>query len=377
MGYQRPELHAQTALRGLAAMTVFIAHAGFYKLFPQSSFFERLYQVFFWHNVGVDLFFELSGFVLCYVYLAREFTWTEYFRARFARIYPLYLLGLLALFASKGVTLLKTGTMADDHFTWPQVTANFLLLQDWPLLPHFSSINWPTWSISVEIFLYIALFPLLYQVEAGLKFWPRLLLAGLPVMLLGGIYLSSPPWVDASISFLSPFRGILCFTSGFFACRLGLDRGFRGALPRGVEVVFLILTASSLLFEFPLNREAVVMVFPILVYIAAQQESLLTRLTAIPLLIWLGDLSYSIYVWHYPVLKTLQVALGLRKVHSWNMGEAPLSLRIAYIAASLIGVLGIAHLSHYYFERPVGNWLRKVGLSRLKNGPRPAPASRP
>jgi len=142
-------------------------------------------------------------------------------------------------------------------------------------------------------------------------------------------------------------------------------------------VVFLILTASSLLFEFPLNREAVVMVFPILVYIAAQQESLLTRLTAIPLLIWLGDLSYSIYVWHYPVLKTLQVALGLRKVHSWNMGEAPLSLRIAYIAASLIGVLGIAHLSHYYFERPVGNWLRKVGLSRLKNGPRPAPASQP
>ena len=85
----RPELRALTGLRGVAALTVVLAH--FRPLLPYDA------QVFFlWQNAAVDLFFCLSGFTLSYVYSRERFRFSSYLTARIARVYTFYVLTLFA-----------------------------------------------------------------------------------------------------------------------------------------------------------------------------------------------------------------------------------------------------------------------------------------
>lgn len=94
----RPELRALTGLRGLAATAVAVAH--FQNAIPAYSG-----TPFMWHN-AVDLFFCLSGFTLSYVYNRETFQFSSYLTARVARIYPLYLVCLIA---------------AGSLYVWPSV----------------------------------------------------------------------------------------------------------------------------------------------------------------------------------------------------------------------------------------------------------------
>lgn len=355
----RPELRAQTSLRGIAALTVFIAHAEFYRLFPQAPLFQKIYNVFFWHNVAVDLFFELSGFILCYVYLSKPFTWTQYAMARFSRIYPLYLAGIAAYLVMNTAAWIKTGVLSQG-LTFGTLFTNLFLVQCWPLLPTFTSINQPTWSISVEVFLYLFLFPILCLSQRHVSPRLKMALVVLPVTLLACIYLFGDPMLRLGGAPLSPYRGILCFTSGFFMCTLGLASGFAG-IPKKIEFGVLLVMLGCLLFQFPLNRSYAVLGFPFLAYFTADALSLSTRLLDIPLLCWLGDLSYSIYVWHYPMIKAVTLALGLRTVgQSENLQTPPSTAHsLLYMAVLVIAVLTISHLSHFYFERPVAKWLRR------------------
>lgn len=354
----RPEIPAQTALRGIAALTVFIAHAEFFHLFPQAPSLQTMYGVFLWQNPAVDLFFELSGFILCYVYLLQPFTWQKYALARFARIYPVYLAALLSFLLMNVLAWMKTGIFSSGT-TWTSVLSNLLLVQCWPGLPHVRSINQPTWSISVEVFLYIFLFPALCFIQKYMTQGVKLVFAIVPALILAGIYILGYQWDNVVASPLSPVRGILCFTSGFFVCTLGLEQGFTG-VSKKIELIVLLLLFSCLLFRFPLGHAYAVLGFPFLVYFTADTSSFSARLFAFPLLIWLGDLSYSIYVWHLPLIQVVSLLTGMRQAGQGHefLTHPSLLHALLYMTVLVVVILTISHLSHYYFEKPVARWLR-------------------
>ena len=148
-----------TGLRGIAAITVFIAHGRFYEMVPS---LRPLLIFFEWHSLAVDLFFMLSGFVLVHVYSARfdsgvDRFWGPYFMARIARVVPLYLATLAACLGIFGAGSLVLGKWP-SHVTWDVVATNLALLQNWPGLFHIS-LNIPSWSLSVEVFCYILVMP--------------------------------------------------------------------------------------------------------------------------------------------------------------------------------------------------------------------------
>jgi peptidoglycan/LPS O-acetylase OafA/YrhL len=102
--------------------------------------------------VGVGLFFVLSGFILVYTYEGRALTTAEFWRARFARIYPAYAVSLL-------VTLpLFLAAVRHTHLVsvpWPVAHLKLgmflqvVLLQAW--VPAAATMwNAVSWSLSVE-----------------------------------------------------------------------------------------------------------------------------------------------------------------------------------------------------------------------------------
>lgn len=164
------QIVALTSLRGIAAIVVVILHFA-YSTLPEAG--AIISQSTYFFNKGylfVDLFFMLSGFIMTHVYLDtfgisvnRTNYWT-YLRARFARIYPLHLFTLGVLV---GLELLKLFLPNFQAFTGKfnptALVANVLMLQafDFNCPPLFwcrSTWNEPAWSISIEFLIY-GIFP--------------------------------------------------------------------------------------------------------------------------------------------------------------------------------------------------------------------------
>jgi len=128
--------------------------------------------------LGVELFFVLSGFILCHVYLENfgqgRFNYREFLWARLARIYPVHLavlLGLMLLIATAAMMGVSAG---DKLLIWPSLPAQLTLTQAWGLSP-LGGWNHPSWSISAEWFAYLS-FPAFAVVAWRLISRPRLAL---------------------------------------------------------------------------------------------------------------------------------------------------------------------------------------------------------
>jgi peptidoglycan/LPS O-acetylase OafA/YrhL len=136
-------------LRGIAAIAVMAFHFNIFFL-PQARlpFVGRGY-------LAVDLFFLLSGFVMAHVYgrkLASNWRahWQEFAIARFARIYPLFALTLLAVMTVH----VSDPRLRMVSFSRRSLALQPLLLQQWSGL----SWNYPSWSISTEAEAYVFFF---------------------------------------------------------------------------------------------------------------------------------------------------------------------------------------------------------------------------
>lgn len=188
-----------TIARFYAALAVFLFHAslvGFYstdteKVDAARSMFQNL------GNFGVTFFFVLSGFVLTWSQRPGE-TYLSFLTRRAARLFPTHWVTYLI-----AVTLVGVGSV-----NFITLLANAFLLHSWvPRADTYFSVNFPSWSISTEIFFY-AIFPL------AIPLLGRLRHIGLYVTLASSALLAtSLPF----ITFLEPFRSWPAFGSGFGA----------------------------------------------------------------------------------------------------------------------------------------------------------------
>ncbi|GEP00314.1 acyltransferase family protein [Methylobacterium haplocladii] len=146
-----------TALRFFAAFYVLVFHYDRF-FFPDAT---RNTVILLGHT-GVTFFFILSGFILAYTYhavdLGDRLARRRYLWARFARVYPAFLLSLAISLPWFAAWVLKTA----PPLKWAMASGAVLAplgLHAW--VPGAAcSLNCASWSISVEVFFYL-LFPLL------------------------------------------------------------------------------------------------------------------------------------------------------------------------------------------------------------------------
>jgi len=352
-------------LRGLLSLWVVAAHC--YALFPEvRTALPQLDPLVAALDIPVDLFFVLSGYVLGLGYCSAagglRGGYRRFLAHRIARIFPLQwlvLAGFLACYAVRdlwGAGLYDWTALAGDFL------AQALLVQNW--LSPALTLNAPSWSASVEWFLYLA-FPLWLLLVAGLR--ARVLL-GCAALTLLGLFLLLPtrPW---ELELLAPdhalyaalgtlLRGTLCFLLGLLLYRL-LAAGAAPWLGRHAG----LLTATALLALPALAYSGwpkVWMLLPGVLLIAALSQAPPGRpgwFGSRPLL-FLGDRSYALYILHY--LFFTEVATLLRRgLPLLDPALSPLVLPLALLAMVLATLL-----AHRQVELPARRYLRRILLPR-------------
>ncbi|NUY80985.1 acyltransferase [Flavobacterium sp. MAH-1] len=305
-------------------------------------------------NVGVSYFFILSGFVMIVAYGNKgPVSFADYLRNRLARIYPVY---LLALFLTFGIELLKNKVVIGNY------VLNLLMLQSWVPAKALTT-NGPGWSLSVELFFY-ALLPLLMNrvfSKTKLKFnafWIVGFWLASQILFHLIVYekLSVPLYRKSDILF-NPIMHLNEFLTGnlaglFFVSRL--KNAQRNCLP----AILAILFALVVLLKFPTgidfhNGFLAVLFVPLIVFIAISND-LVTRTISGKNFVFLGEISFGIYILQSPVMKIFTIVehqLGLQKHVDFTV---LLLVRVTVLIA-------IAAVSYLYFEKPLRNKIKNAG----------------
>lgn len=379
-GAYLPEVEA---LRGIAVLLVYTFHVDRFFAIPLElggidtrAVGSPLLAFIRAGHTGVTLFFVLSGFLLSLPFLAEagggpRVDRRRYVERRALRILPLYwvLLAVAVLVAGGGL-----------RRVWPYVAFVNGFLPSPPVLPPFTNV---VWSLATEAQYYVVLpfLPLLVR-------WRRVGLA-----VLGTYALAWGLWIAGRVgpqegsgayqlglslfgrgwTFLAGIAAAWCWRQHGDALRAWAARV--PALRRGGADVLLALVllglGGCLVWELHLPPvrvpippvvgwhlvEAVAWALVLLLVLVAPLRS--APLFRSRVLIGLGVLSYSIYVWHVPVLH-----YGLRLFRRW-WGAPPRGWDeagvVAYAILSVV-VLALSALTYVAIERP---FLRRKGHLRL------------
>ncbi len=299
------QLPSLTALRGVAAFWVVIYHYSVQCL-PNLDVVPHTYLI---HKgyLAVDMFFMLSGFVMTHVY-HRAFSesvtrnYRSFLFARVARIYPLHLLILLLFVATAVASQLTAGTPIDSLHNVPlrgsesvsAFVANVFMLQG--LDAGQLSWNYPSWSISVEFMAYLLFpfaLPAIWRASDKAKIAVALFLfalLGLLAFLTKGNF---DQW-DGPITLLRCLPEFILGTLLYCAFQ---------AVPRGSfldrdATAFGVLLMIILCLHAGAPDLLIACLFAVLVLTAVLNSGSFAAAANTPSLIWLGDISYSLYLVH-------------------------------------------------------------------------------
>jgi peptidoglycan/LPS O-acetylase OafA/YrhL len=234
------------------------------------------------------------------------------------------------------------------------------------------TMNQTAWSIGVEVFCYILVFPFLahWSKKTSLSLWSLLALAAFLDFLMGTCYAQATFYAPArGWNSLWLVRGIFGFTAGFLTCG-----AFRRAAGLKISTSWINLTLLAAGVIFVLSRlgvlpdYAMIYLFPPVVFLTAYDRGVVAWLMERPVFQWLGERSYSIYLWQYPaagfyllVFNRIILREPTYTPHQGGFGVLSFTMAVAF-------VLGIAELSYRYFETPCREKIRRWGQVK-KSGP--------
>ena len=320
--------------------------------------------------LGVELFFVLSGFILCHVYLAsageKQFDYGGFLWARLARVYPLHLATLLGVGLLAGAATLAGFGIDASVLSWESLPANLLMVHAWGLAPE-AGWNHPSWSISAEWFAYLT-FPLFAWAAWRLRARPvTAVVAGSALLFvtyaaferLAGFSLT-----QATIAW-GALRIVPCFA---FGCAVYLAWKAGAANRPPVAAAGAVASLGGILFAagFGAGDAVTVSLFGFLILSLAGMASAGSKfLTAAPF-VWLGEVSYSVYMvcvpWKLLAINAAAKLLGLQTE------QLPWPVWLAVV----LSIVPLAGLSHHLIEKPTRERMRAMAERRRAAGAAPA-----
>lgn len=315
--------------------------------------------------MGVDLFFVLSGFLITGI--LRRTTessnyWFSFYIKRATRILPpLLVLVPISYFATKHATI--SAALAYLFFA-----ANIQNLR-----PHMIPLLGGLWSLSVEEHFYL-LWPLaVYTLSRATLRW--ILIAVLVVEPLLRCIATSHFATPDPIYLLTPFRLDGLAVGSLLALMLESDHlksivyKFAGPLTATLVLIYIAAdllfpgfskTSNSILFNSVGYSLVALIMGTFVAHIFLHPEATLSRFLSMRPLVWLGGISYGLYLFQSIVLSTME---RIVHVHSYPAPPAVLH-KIFWIDVPLI--IGISWLSFHFYELPIMRWGKRLADERSK-----------
>lgn len=308
--------------------------------------------------LGVETFFILSGFILSHVYLeaagTKRFSYGGFLWARLARVYPLHLATLFGMIAL-GLGATAAGiAVSDSLLDWRSLFAHLTLTQAWGLAPS-AAFNHPSWSISAEWFAYLS-FPAFAFVAWRLRERP-VLATVLATGLALAIYAIFQPLAGFSLTQATFLWGALrivpCFMLG---CALYLIHR-RWTLPYAGWIAGTC--AAGMVIAASLNAwDPIIVLFAGgLILALGSVQNARGGLMASAAGVYLGEISYSIYMVNAPVL-----LVGVNLAARATGAEDRLHVIVWLGVVALIPV--VAAGTYHLIERPARKALRGMADRR-------------
>lgn len=346
------------SIRGLAALLVVFLHIPIWNSVLEIGIIRNSYLM-------VELFFVLSGYVICNAYASNINNIKQLFRfqfLRFGRLYPIHLFFLsiyLSIELARYIYVTQFNGVVDvAPFEKNSVMAfieHLFLLQSLGITEFgFSDLhgtyNVPAWSISVEFYTYL-LFGLMVLFATKIK-----QIFFLVIFLLSVILLVTHVFEGAVL--------LLRCTAGFFlGCLISeLAKISRFTLPTYLSVISFLSIVTFLeikpLFEFDVG---IYFLTAILIFTLVKSEiGVLKKILNWKALVWLGTISYSVYMSHYFIIRIFDVIM--RRViklplHTGINGSIEVQLTFLETTIASVSVVAIvlllSHLTYTFIEAPM------------------------
>ncbi len=332
-----------TAIRGFAALWVVGHHLQFelsYAGYPAAGWLFRP------GYVAVDIFFVLSGFVITAVH--RHLTRAglgDFFLRRIFRLYPLHLF-VLALILGLWLWSEARFGAHDPTERLRDLPIVVLLLQ--PYLIHGLTWNTVSWSIGVELLCY-ALFPLAIR---GLR---RLEFIGCALILLMMAAIERHVHSEMIWGWPAIARGLAGFGLGMAVQQMTvLVRRPRPHAASLIEVAALLGILLAVIGSF---LRIVPLLAALLIWALAAERGVVARGLGAGWCVWLGRISFSVYLIHPTLIDVAFVWLPPRRL---GLGHTADGLVWTLLVVSLL--LGVATLTWRWIEEPA----RRFGIRLAK-----------
>jgi len=356
----RSELRGLTALRGLASILVVMYHfegvvdasGATFALGPFGALVRSGY-------IAVDLFFILSGVVIAHVYGSKDIgqsgaDYRRFLKHRLARIYPLHVFVLLALMVLPLSRAMNGGTFFEGaNSPWALLTE--LLLLDSLGLHDKLTWNEVSWSISAEWIAYLAAPLILTLARRGRSARSRSIASGsaafVALLVLWAVTENDPTHDFGAV------RGVLGFVIGVAVYRLHRDLPVVQLSRRSSTFVGALAAVVLLSFLAP-NEALYIPSFVVLIVTSVHSSGRLATVLQSRPLVWLGKISYSVYLMQSLFLIGLVNASSPLGLDTMSQPGIWLTF-IAWLAA----LLAISTLTYRRVEMPAQQMLRARGGS--------------
>ncbi|WP_165806583.1 acyltransferase family protein [Chitinophaga parva] len=381
-------------IRGFAALIVVLCHWQFffYKDYttmeiPLSSMplpgYRYLSILYTYAPFAVDLFFLLSGFIFFWFYADkvanRDTSFNHFFCFRLSRLYPVHLAALVVIALLQYAMIQTSGApfIIQHNDTWHFIL-NLLLIHCWGFekTPALNGFNGPSWSVSVEFFLYLLFFAVSYArlqhkkgvlitlVVAGavLQYFYSMIGQGIYSFYLGALVYHAYNWmlhkknmqqITRWVTGLALLVWIMVLWEYYAPyLRPAAMRLMQYCMPSRNE------TQYTSLFNLARNTFVRTIVSPATILTLALLETARGGLR-VKWLQLLGNISYALYLLHFPLM--VLFALVTKMLHIPHaVFQSPLTMLLFYAI-----LIPLSTATHYYFELPVQQFFRR----RLSNRP--------
>lgn len=367
----KPHYALLDGLRGVAAMLVV-----WYHVFEGFQFAGNKPVIDFINHgyLAVDFFFMLSGFVIGYAYddrWGKSLTTGGFFRRRLIRLHPMVMLGALI----GTVSFLLTGMERWDGTHSTLLLTLIALVCSWLMIPALPGmqrdvrgngemfpLNGPCWSLFFEYIGNILYALIIRRLSTRILAWLTALLccalAWFAVTNQSGYGSIGVGWTVDTTNLLGGTLRMLCpFTIGMLMSRVFKPiKKVRGAFWICTIILLVIFHVPFIDGGTPMSLNGIfeaaciICIFPIIVWIGASGTT--TDNTSRRICRFLGDISFPLYIVHYPLMYAFYMWLIKTELYTFS-DTWPIA--ISTMACSVC----IAWLSLRFYDEPIRKWLNK------------------